>query len=388
MIPLSYNIRNLRVRRATTLATALGVALVVFVLAAALMLAAGIERTMAASGDPSTAIVLRKGSDAELSSAIEDKLVGIITAAPGVGKNAEGAPNSVAELVIVMYMDKVDGSGSSNVLLRGVSDNVLEFRPEVKLVEGRAPKPGTDEIMVGKAVAGRFENLELGKTIELRKNRPAQVVGVFEADGSSFESEVWGDLYVVRGAFGRDGVVSSVRVRLADAAVFDGFEAAVEQDQRLQLDAKLETDFYKEQSEGTAMFLGAIGVVITVFFSVGAMIGATITMYGAVSQRASELGVLRAIGFSRTAVMASFLFESVLLALLGGLIGAGASLLLGMVEFSLLNFTTFSEIVFKFQPTPGIVVAALVCGGVMGVIGGFLPAIRASRVSPIEAMRG
>src|SRR5690606_24868624 len=132
----------------------------------------------------------------EISSAIEDKLVGIITAAPGVGKNPEGAPNSAAELVIVMYMDKVDGSGSSNVLLRGVSDNVLEFRPEVKLVEGRAPKPGTDEIMVGKAIAGRFENLELGKTIELRKNRPAQVVGVFEADGSSFESEVWGDLYV------------------------------------------------------------------------------------------------------------------------------------------------------------------------------------------------
>jgi putative ABC transport system permease protein len=170
--------------------------------------------------------------------------------------------------------------------------------------------------------------------------------------------------------------------------VFDGFEAAVEQDKRLQLDAKLEPDFYREQSEGTSVFLGAIGIVITVFFSMGAMIGATITMYGAVSQRKNELGVLRALGFSRTAVMMSFLFESVLLALLGGLIGAGASLALGLVEFSLLNFTTFSEIVFKFQPTPGIIVAALVCGGVMGVIGGFLPAIRASRISPIEAMRG
>ena len=388
MIPLSYNIRNLRVRRATTLATALGVALVVFVLAAALMLAAGIEKVMAASGEPSTAIVLRKGSDAELSSAIEDKLVGIITAAPGVAKTSDGKPNAVGELVVVMYMEKGDGSGSSNVLLRGVSDNALQFRPEVKVIEGRAPKPGTDEIMVGKAIAGRFENLELGGTIELRKNRPAQVVGVFEAADSSFESEVWGDLFVVRGAFGRDGVVSSVRVKLADPAVFDGFEAAVEQDQRLQLDAKLEPDFYREQSEGTAVFLGAIGIVITVFFSMGAMIGATITMYGAVSQRQNELGVLRAIGFSRTAVMMSFLFESVLLALLGGAIGAGLSLLLGMVEFSLLNFTTFSEIVFKFQPTPGIIVAALVCGGVMGVIGGFLPAIRASRVSPVEAMRG
>lgn len=388
MIPLSYNIRNLKVRRATTLATAAGVALVVFVLAAALMLSAGIERTMAASGEASTAIVLRKGSDAELSSAIEDKLVGIITAAPGVAKTADGKPNGVGEIVVVMQMNKSDGSGSTNVLLRGVSDNALQFRPDVKVTEGRAPKPGTDEIMVGKAIAGRFENLELGGTIELRKNRPAEVVGVFESDGSSFESEVWGDLYVVRGAFGRDGVVSSVRVRLADPAVFDGFEAAVEQDKRLQLDAKLEPDFYREQSEGTSMFLGAIGIVITVFFSMGAMIGATITMYGAVSQRQNELGVLRALGFSRTAVMMSFLFESVLLALLGGLIGAGASLALGLVEFSLLNFTTFSEIVFKFQPTPGIVVTAVVCGGVMGIIGGFLPAIRASRVSPVEAMRG
>lgn len=388
MIPLSYNIRNLRVRRATTLATAMGVALVVFVLAAALMLAAGIERTMAASGSPDTAIVLRKGSDAELSSAIEDNIVGIITAARGVARDAEGRADAVGEVVVVMYMKTADGTGSSNVLLRGVPDNSLAFRPDIHIVEGRPPKPGTDEVMVGKAIVGRFAGLELGQTIEIRKNRPAEIVGVFEADGSSFESELWGDLYVVRDAFGRDGVVSSVRVHLESPAVFDGFEAAVEQDQRLALDAKLETDFYREQSEGTSMFLGAIGIVITIFFSMGAMIGATITMYGAVSQRQSELGVLRALGFSRSAVMLSFLFESVLLALLGGAIGAGASLALGMVEFSLLNFTTFSEIVFKFQPTPSIIITALVCGGVMGVIGGFLPAVRASRVSPVDAMRG
>lgn len=388
MIPLSYNLRNLRVRKATTIATALGVGLVVFVLAAALMLSEGLRHAMVTAGSPDTAIVLRKGADGELSSAIEENLIGIIGAAPGARMASNGQPDVVGEIVIVVQMQTPDGSGSSNVMLRGVPEQGLEFRPQVSIVEGRPPKPGTTEVIVGRAIAGRFRNLELGGEIELKKNLPGKVVGIFEADGSSYESEVWGDVFVLKDAFGRDNVVSSVRVRLEDAAAFEGFEAAVELDQRLALEAYREPKFYADQSQGTAIFISAIGVTITVFFSVGAMIGATITMYGAVSQRGSEIGVLRALGFSRSSIMLSFLFEALLLSLLGAVLGVSTALGLGLVEFSILNFQTFSEIVFRFVPTPGILLTAAVAGGLMGIVGGFFPAVRASRVSPIEAMRG
>lgn len=388
MIPISYNLRNLRVRKATTVATALGVGLVVFVLAAALMLSEGLRQSMTIAGSPDTAIVLRKGADGELSSSIEDKYIGIIAAAPGVRRNSQGQPEVLGEVVTVVQMATADGTGMSNVLLRGIPETVLGFRPQVKLVEGRPPKPGTTEVMVGRAIAHRFENLELGGEIELRKNVRGQVVGIFSAEGSSYESEAWVDVYVLREAFGRDGAVSSVRVRLESPEAFDGFEAAVEFDQRLGLEAYPEPKFYEDQSEGTALFITGIGVTVTVFFSVGAMIGAMITMYGAVSQRGREIGVLRALGFSRINIMLSFLFESILLSLLGAALGVAGSLVLGSVEFSILNFQTFSEMVFRFRATPEILLIAAVAGGAMGIFGGFLPAIRAARVLPIEAMRG
>lgn len=387
MIPLSYNLRNLRVRKATTIATALGVGLVVFVLAAALMLSEGLRAAMASAGSPDTAVVLRKGADGELSSSIEDNLIGLVGAAPGVRRDARGQPEVIGEAVVVVQMSTPDGQGTSNVLLRGVPETVLDFRPQVKIVDGRPPKPGTSEVIVGKGIAGRFQNLELGGEIELRKNVLGQVVGIFEADGSSYESEVWGDVYVLRNAFGRSAM-SVARAKLESPAVFEGFEAAVELDQRLALEAYPEPKFFDDQSQGTSMFIRAIGITVTIFFSVGAMIGAMITMYGAVAQRGSEIGVLRALGFSRTAIMASFLFESIVLALLGAALGIAAALGLGAVEFSILNFQTFSEMVFRFRPTPEILLTAGLAGGVMGILGGFLPALRASRISPIKAMRG
>jgi len=215
-----------------------------------------------------------------------------------------------------------------------------------------------------------------------------KVVGVFEAAGSSYESEIWGDVEYVRQAFGRDGIVQSVRVKLDSPAVFDGFAAAVEQDKRLGLDAMTELEFLSKQSENTAMFLGIMGGLIATFFSIGAMIGAMITMYGAVANRKREIGVLRALGFSRMSIMMSFLLESVLLALLGGVIGIVAALSMQWVKFSMMNFQTFSDIVFTFDPTPEILVRALIFGAVMGVLGGFLPAVRAARTPPIEAMKG
>ena len=300
MVPIRYNVRNLLVRRTTTIAAALGVGLVVFVLAAALMLNEGLARTLDLSGHDDTAIVLRKGSDSEMPSSIEDKAMGLIKVAPGVKAGKDGLPAVIGESVVVLFQELTNGKGKSNVTLRGVPlDQIIAFRPEVKIIEGKMAATGTNEVVVGTRIVGRFKGLEIGNSIELRKNRAVKVVGVFESAGSSFESEVWGDVDYIRQAFGREGVVSSVRVKLESAALFEGFEAAVELDKQLGLEAVTEPDFYRRQSENTSIFITAMGTLVAVFFSIGAMIGATITMYGSVAHRRREIGVLRAIGFSR-----------------------------------------------------------------------------------------
>jgi putative ABC transport system permease protein len=385
MIPIRYNVRSLAVRKTTTVATALGIALVVFVLASSLMLSAGIKKTLAVSGHPDIAIVMRKGSDAELGSVVEDPSIGLIMAAPGVTKTAK--PAGVGEIVVVAAMEKLGAVGVSNVQMRGVTDDVLQFRPEVHIIEGRPAQPGTDEVIVGKQIRGRFKGVELGQSFDVKKNRPAKVVGVFAAGGSSHESEIWVDRETLRSAFGREGIVSSVRVKLESPSSFDAFQLGVESDKRMGLMAQRETAYYERQSEGTSKLVGAMGTLIAVFFSMGAMIGAMITMYAAVANRQREIGTLRALGFSRRSILASFLIESIVLALAGGLIGTLAAIGMGFVKFSMMNFASWSEIVFSFDPTPGILGFAIGFAGLMGLLGGFFPAIRAARVSPVAAMR-
>ena len=258
----------------------------------------------------------------------------------------------------------------------------------MKVVAGRAPKPGTDEVMVGERIRGRFKGVDLGQSFELRKNRPANVVGVFSANGSSYESEVWADVDALRAAFAREGIVSSVRVKLESPETYDAFRAAMEGDKRFGYLVMKERDYFEKQSEGTSLFIGAMGTIVAVFFALGAMIGAMITMYAAVANRQREIGTLRALGFTRGSILVSFLVESIALALLGGLVGAAASCAMGLVHFSMMNFASWSEIVFKFEPTPGILLVALGFAGGMGVIGGFFPALAAARVSPTAAMRG
>jgi putative ABC transport system permease protein len=274
------------------------------------------------------------------------------------------------------------------VQLRGVADNALELRPEVRMVAGRPIKAGTDEVMIGKRLRGQYKGLELGQRFEIKKNRSAEVVGVFETGGSSFESEIWGGVDLVRTSFGRDGVVSSVTVQLESPSKFDAFRDQLEHDKQLDLQVQRESAYFEKQSEGTAKLISGLGGAVVFFFSIGAMIGAMITMYGAVANRMREVGTLRALGFGRFTILLSFLAESFLLALLGGAAGAAASLAMTLVHFSMINQNTFSEMVFSFTPTPGIVLGAMLTGGVMGVFGGLLPAVRASRVSPIAAMRG
>jgi putative ABC transport system permease protein len=243
-------------------------------------------------------------------------------------------------------------------------------------------------VLIGAGLRGRFKGLDLGQTFELKKNRPAKVVGVFEDQGSSFESEVWADIHSVRQAFGREGYVSSIRVRLDSPSKFDAFKTLVEQNRQLGLLAMRETEYYEKQSEMTATFLTGMGVMIAVFFSLGAMIGAMITMHAQVANRQREIGTLRALGFSRASILFSFLLESMVLALGGGLVGAGASLAMQLVKNKTLNANSWSEIVFTFEPTPQILAGAMIVAAIMGLLGGFMPAVRAARVSPIEAMRG
>lgn len=387
MIPIQYNLRSLVVRRATTLATAGGIALVVFVLASAQMLTAGVKKALGSSGRADNAIVLRMGSDAELESVVEESSVALILAAPGVAHDEKGQPIGSGEVVVVGAMDKLGTSGITNVSLRGVTDDVMRLRPEVRIVAGRPARPGSDEAIVGARIRGRMRGLDLDQTFDVKKNRPVRVVGVFEAGGSSYESEVWLDREVLRQAYHRDGIVSSVRVRLESPTKFDAFRAGVENDKRLGLQAVRETVFYERLSEGTALLINTLGTTVSVFFAVGAMIGAMITMYAAVAGRQREIGTLRALGFSRGTVLFSFLLESVLLAAVGGAIGTCAAMAMGFVRFSMINFSSWSEMVFSFEPTPGIIISAIVATGIMGLFGGLFPAIRAARTSPLRAIR-
>jgi putative ABC transport system permease protein len=387
MIPIVYNLRSMAVRRTTTLASVLGIGLVVFVLCAALMLSNGIKQTLGKSGSSDEAIVLRKGSDAELASSIETPTLAVILSAPGVKKDAQNNALGIGEVLVVATMDKLGVDGISNVQIRGVPDHVTDFRKGVRIVDGRPPQPGTDEVMIGQLLRGRFKGLQLGQTFELRKNRPARVVGVFTDEGSSHESEIWADIDAVRAAFGRTGLFSAVRVKLDSPSKFEAFKAVVEGDKQLGLDAMREDRYYEKQSEGTSMFVTGLGVVISVIFSIGAMIGAMITMYASIASRGREIGTLRALGFSRRSILSSFLLEALLLSLIGGALGIALSLLLGSVKFSMMNFASWSELVFSFTPTPAILLSALFFAGMMGLCGGFFPALQAARTSPVRAMR-
>jgi putative ABC transport system permease protein len=390
MIPLSYNVRSLMVRKTTTFATAGGIALVVFVLAAALMLSEGVTKTLVAGGRADNAIVTRKGSDTEMASSIESKSVSLILATPGVKKDETGASLGGGEVVVVIAQDLLGGKPGqvTNILVRGVSDNVLKVRPDVRIVEGRPAKPGTDECIIGKGLVGKYKGMTLGDKFDLKKNRPVTVVGVFEAGGSSFESEAWVNLETARSSFGREGLVSSVTVRLDSAAAFDRFKATIETDKQLLLEARRETKYYQDQSQGTALFISIMGTIIAVFCAAGATLGAMNTMFAAVAQRRREVGTLRALGFSKFQILFSFVTEAGVLALAGGLIGLGLAMLLTLKRVSMMNFQTWQEISFSFTPTPGIMMTAIIAGAGMGIVGGLLPAFKAAGVSPIEAMRG
>ncbi|MCO5125039.1 MAG: ABC transporter permease [Rhizobacter sp.] len=384
-IPLSYIARNLWVRRVTTLLTAGGMALVVFVFATVLMMGEGIRATLVATGQPDNVLVLRKGAGAEINSGIARSQAAIVESLPGIATNAQGERLVSKEPVVLNTLPKRSNGKPSNVTVRGTSALGMELRPQVRIVEGRMFRPGTSEIIAGRAVANGFQGAALGETLRFAQ-RDWKVVGVFDAGKTGFDSEIWGDADQMMPAFRRNAY-STVVLRLADAASFDRLKDAIDADPRLKLDVKREAAFYAEQSEGLVTFIRILGLSLSIIFSIGAIVGAMITMFAAVAQRTGEIGTLRALGFRRSAVLVAFLGESLLLALVGGVIGLAAASGMQAVNISTMNFQTFSELAFQFRLTPGIVSSSLQFALAMGFVGGFIPAWRASRLRIVDCLR-
>lgn len=385
-IPFSYIWRSLWARRLTTTLTVGGVALVVFVFAGVLMLARGLEATLVETGSPDNVIVLRRSATSELSSQLDRATADVLEADNGVARGAQGRALLSREVVLVIDLYKKKSNALSNVSIRGVSQRAFELRPGVHIVQGRPFQFGTHEVVVGKSIASQFKGVTLGATLAFGGDRWT-VVGIADAGGTGFDSEIWGDVDQFMQAFGRP-VYSSLTFRLADPARFDQLTSRLQTDPRFQyVELKHERDYYREQSKTLATFIRTLGLVVTIIFSFGAMIGAMITMYAAVANRTVEVGTLRALGFRRRSVLTAFLVESVLLALVGGAIGVALAALLSFERISIINFQSFSEIGFGFALSPLVVAIALVFALVMGVVGGFLPAVRAARLDIVSALR-
>jgi putative ABC transport system permease protein len=384
-IPVNYIARNLVARRLTTALTAGGMALVVYVFATVLMLSAGLEQTLVATGQDDNVVVIRRGSQTEVQSGIARLQAGVVESLPEIALGADGRPMISKEPVVLINLPKRSSGKAANVVIRGVTPAGLTLRPQVKLIEGRMFRPGTAEVIAGRSIAEGFQGAGLGETLRFA-SRDWTVVGVFDAGRSGFDSEIWGDAEQMLQAFRRTGY-SSLLFRLNDPGQFDAVKAAIENDPRLTLEAKREKRFYAEQSEALSKFISYLGTSISIIFSIGAVIGAAITMYASVASRTGEIGTLRALGFSRGALLTAFLGEALLLGLIGGIVGLAAASVMQALSISTTNFQTFAEIAFSFTLTPGIVVASLIFALAMGFIGGFLPAARAARMKIVDALR-
>lgn len=386
-IPLSYNLRNLLVRRTSTLAAAVGIGLVVAVFVLVLALASGFAHAVRSTGSELNAIVMRKASNAENASVIEREMAQAIAVRPEIQKDEKGQPVVVPELVTLVVLERRTDNAPANVVVRGTGENVLAVRPDIHIVEGgRMFRPGLREVVVGRAISKRMKNLGLGDTLSLVKQE-WKVVGIFDASGTGFESEIWGDADVMQAAFRREGEYQSITFRMADPSKFAALEASVESDPKFEAEVKTEAQYYSEQAGMLTTIIGILGTLVTIIMSVGAVFGAMNTMYAAVGSRAREIATLRALGFSRTSVLGSFLSESLVLAVLGGVLGALFSLPVNGITTGTMNWDTFSELTFAFRVTPAILGAGFVFALVMGMVGGLLPAVRAARIPITVGLR-
>jgi putative ABC transport system permease protein len=384
-IPLAYIARNLWTRRLTTALTAGGLALVVWVFATVLMLDAGLKKTLVTTGEYDNIVAIRKGAETEIQSGISRMQASIMESHPAVALGADGERMVSKEAVVLISLKKTGAGKPSNVIIRGVSANGMALRPQVRLTQGRRFRPGSSEIMVGSSIARGFTGTAIGDTLRFAQ-RDWTVAGHFDAGGSGFDSEIWGDADQLMQAFRRTGY-SSMVVRLANTDALEGMRRDLDGDPRLTNEIKREQVFYSDQSKALSTFITLLGMTLTAIFSIGAMIGAMITMYASVSSRVAEIGTLRALGFRRSGVLYAFMAESLLLGLAGGLIGLAFASLMQFASFSTTNFQTFADLSFRFTLTPGIAAQTLLFAIAMGLVGGFLPAMHAARLGIVDALR-
>ena len=380
----SYNLRHLFARRTTNLLTIIGISLVVFIFVGVLMLAHGVKHTLVNTGSKGNVLVLRKGAISEIGSGLYREQTAILQTLPDIARQGEH-PLFSPEVVVLIRLVKQGTGTVGNVTLRGGSADSFRVRPQVKIVNGRMWRPGSNEVVTGKQIAQRFKGAGLGQTLRFGR-QTWTVVGTFEAGGSGFESETWGDADRFMDAFGRT-YYSSALLRLRDPSLFPTLESRIEQDPRLQVRVTPEIAYYESRSGGLVNFIRRLGLLLTGLFSAGASLGAMITMYGAVANRTTEIGTLRAMGFTRSRIFSLFVFESALIGFIGSVLGIALASLLQFTSLSTINFATMSELAYGFVLTHSIAMWGILFGVVMAILGGLLPAVRAMRTNIPRALK-
>lgn len=384
-IPISYNIRNLKLRKGATVMTALGIALTVTIAIFIMALLAGLRDAFATSGEPTNVLVLRKGSNSELAAGgVEREAMQTLKDLPGIAKDSKGDTMISGETILVIVLPRKDGTGETNVTMRFLSPAGLEMRPAVKIVAGRWFTPGQREVVVSKSIHERFSQSNIGDTMFFGKGYWT-VVGVFDSGGSAHESEIWADINQIASDLDRTQY-SSVLMRATDVQTAAALKNRVSDDQRLKLNGMLESEYFAQQTK-TGNPIKIVGWAVAVIMAVGSIAAAMNTMYAAVAYRAREIATLRVIGFSRPSILTSFVFESLCLALLGAVAGIVLMLPFNGMTTGTSNPVTFSEAVFRLRMTPSVISNALIFAAIMGFLGGLLPAWQASRRNILNALR-
>ncbi|PYQ11802.1 MAG: multidrug ABC transporter permease [Acidobacteria bacterium] len=385
-LPISYNVRNVRTRWQVSLLAVIGIGLVVTVFVALMAMRTGFTLALRATGEPGNAMVVQRGSASELTSWVPLDHRNKIVVDQRVAVGSNGRPLASPEIVVVGAMPRRSDHLPTNVTIRGVTPSAFEVRGGIEIKEGRTFQPGLDEVIVGKRIADRIQGLDLGATIPIQRHN-WKIVGIFTSRGGAFESEIWGDLDTMAGPFRRQGGSNSLAVRLKDASTLESFDRWIRDDPEMQLQAVQERKYYEDQAGGLSATLLFLVGFVSLTMGVGAVFGAMNTMYAIVAARTREIGTLRALGFSRRSILFSFVMESVILALAGGLFGC-------LLAFPINGFSTasgqtpsFSEVAFAFQITPDILARGLVFATAMGFFGGLLPALRGAKLPITSALR-
>ncbi|HTQ97939.1 MAG TPA: ABC transporter permease [Candidatus Acidoferrum sp.] len=382
-VPVSYNFRSIRARWTSTIVAILGIAGTVGVFVAMLSLARGFKATLVASGSPGNALVMRAGSTSEMMGGITLESIKVLQDAPGIARTTSGAPLITQDVVGVIPVPLITTGTDANVQVRGVSPNVLDVRKFVKITNGRMFQAGLNELIVGKNAAHTYKGLTVGNTIDFAGGH-WQVVGEFDAGGSAFDSEIWCDSQIFNQVLQRPAnIFQSATVHLASPDTYQQFKDAVVSDPRMNVDVYREIDYYAKQSTTMTRLITVLGGLVAAIMAIGAIFGALNTMYSAVSERGREIATMRAVGFSSSNVILSFLFEALVISMLGGLLGCLAVLPLNGLTTSTMNFQTFSNVAFAFKITFDLLLMGVLFALVMGVLGGLLPAIRAA-IQPVS----